>query len=302
MTEQHSTFKLLHRRRFLPLFTTQFLGATNDSLFKQALFILITFELASRAGLDATLTIVAAGGLFILPFFLFSATAGQIADKFEKSALIRRIKFAEIMIMALAVTGFYLNNTYFLIAVLFLMGTQSAFFGPVKYSILPDHLSEEELLDGNALVEGATFLAILLGTIAGGLLIRGDHGVAIVSTSILAMATLGYLASRKIPRAGPADPTLRLNPNIIAETWHTIGEGRRRRDVFLSILGISWFWLFGANILTQLAPFAKDYLHGDEQVVTLFTSLFTVGIGVGSLLCTWLLRGEVSARFGKSVV
>ena len=297
MNEQHNAFSLLRRRRFLPLFATQFLGATNDSLFKQALFILIAFELADRAGLDGALTIVVAGGLFILPFFLFSATAGQIADKFEKSSLIRRIKLAEIAIMALAAMGFVVDNAYFLIGVLFLMGTQSAFFGPVKYSILPDHLGTDELLGGNAFVEAGTFLAILLGTIAGGLLIRGDYGISIVATSVVVIALLGYVASRSIPRAGPADPALRLNPNILAETWHTIGEGRQRRDVFLSILGISWFWLFGANVLTQLSPFTKDYLHGDEQVVTLFTALFTVGIGAGSLLCNRLLRGEVSARF-----
>lgn len=297
MGKNPDTPGLMRQRRFLPLFLTQFLGATNDSLFKQALFVLIVFRLADSSDGEAAILVNIGAGLFILPFFLFSATGGQLADKVEKSLLIRAIKFNEIVCMGLAALGFYLGHTYFLLLVLFLMGAQSAFFGPVKYSILPNHLEHEELVSGNAYIEAGTFLAILIGTLAGNQLILTDQGGLIVSVIILMLAILGFATSFFIPKAGPASPDLPINLNIFAETFATMRLGRTRRDIHLSILGISWFWLFGATFLAQLSPFTKDYLHSNEQIIALFMVLFSVGIGIGSFLCNRLLRGEISARF-----
>jgi acyl-[acyl-carrier-protein]-phospholipid O-acyltransferase/long-chain-fatty-acid--[acyl-carrier-protein] ligase len=288
---------LLKTRRFLPLFVTQFLGAMNDNLMKQALIMMITFGLLQSSDISPQILVTMAAGIFILPFFLFSATAGQIADKFEKSASIQRIKIVEIFIMAIAVAGFYLSNTYFLIAVLFMMGTQSAFFGPLKYGILPSHLKENELIGGNALIEGGTFLAILIGTIAGGLLIVADQGISIVSASLLIVALLGWVASRAIPKADAADPDLKINTNIFQETWRMVARARETRSVFLSIMGISWFWLTGATFLSQFPNFSKILLGGDASVVTLLMVTFSLGIGIGSYWCTRLLKGEVSAKY-----
>ncbi len=288
---------LLKTKRFLPLFITQFLGAMNDNLMKQALIVMITFGLLQSSDVSPQILVTMAAGIFILPFFLFSATAGQMADKYEKSAVIRNIKIAEIFIMATAVAGFYFSNTYFLIALLFMMGTQSAFFGPLKYGILPNHLKEEELIGGNALIEAGTFLAILLGTIAGGLLIVADQGVTIVSASLLIVALLGWLASRGIPKANAAEPSLKINANIFQEIWRMVKRARQTRSVFRSILGISWFWLTGATFLSQFPNFAKILMGGDAGVVTLFMITFSLGIGVGSYWCTRLLKGEISAKY-----
>lgn len=295
MTEPSSN--LLKSRRFLPLFITQFLGAMNDNLMKQALIVMITFGLLQSSDISPQILVTMAAGIFILPFFLFSATAGQMADKFEKSTAIRRIKIAEILIMGIAVAGFYLSNTYFLIVVLFMMGTQSAFFGPLKYGILPSHLAENELIGGNALIEGGTFLAILIGTIAGGLLIVANQGITIVSATLLAVALLGWLASRSIPVAAAADPELKINANIFQETWRMVARARETRSVFLSIMGISWFWLVGATFLSQFPNFSKILLGGDASVVTLFMVTFSLGIGIGSYWCARLLKGEVSAKY-----
>ncbi len=291
------TLSLMRARRFLPLFLTQFLGAMNDSLFKQALFVLIVFRLADTAGANSAILVNIGAGLFILPFFLFSATGGQLADKVEKSRLIVWIKLNEIVCMLLAAAGFYLGHTYFLLAVLFLMGAQSAFFGPVKYSILPTHLHDRELITGNAYIEAGTFLAILIGTLAGNQLILTEYGGLIVSVIVITLAVSGFATAFFIPKAGPAAPDLRVNPNILAETWSTMRLGRARRDIHLSILGISWFWLFGATFLAQLSPFTKDYLHANEDIIALFMTLFSIGIGAGSFLCNRLLRGDISARF-----
>tara|TARA_Y100001936_G_scaffold249062_1_gene298387 strand:- start:12412 stop:15747 length:3336 start_codon:yes stop_codon:yes gene_type:complete len=269
----------------------------NDNLMKQALIVMITFGLLKSPDISPQILVTAAAGIFILPFFLFSATAGQIADKYEKSVAIQRIKLAEIVIMAIAVAGFYFSNTYFLIVVLFLMGTQSAFFGPLKYGILPVHLKEQELIGGNALVEGGTFLAILIGTIAGGLLIVSDQGISIVSVSLIFIALVGWVASRSIPEAKAAEPGLRLNVNILQETWRMISRARETRSVFLSIIGISWFWLTGATFLSQFPNFSRVLLGGDASVVTLFMVTFSLGIGVGTYVCTKLLKGEISAKF-----
>jgi acyl-[acyl-carrier-protein]-phospholipid O-acyltransferase / long-chain-fatty-acid--[acyl-carrier-protein] ligase len=290
-------FPLLSTRRFAPLFATQFLGAFNDNVFKSALLMLLTYGMAERAGLNAQMAVTLAAGLFILPFFLFSATAGQIADRFEKSRLIRLVKLYEIALAVLAAAGFYLQNAWFLILVLFLLGAQSAFFGPLKYSILPAHLDERELIAGNALIETATFLAILLGTTLGGIAIMLEAGPALVAMLVIVCAVLGWLASLLIPRAAPADPQLKLNWNFASETVSILRHTARRRDVFLSVLGISWFWLIGATYLSQFPNYGKDVIGGNEQVVTLLLTAFSLGIGIGSLLCNSLLKGATSAQY-----
>lgn len=288
---------LFKTKRFLPLFVTQFLGAFNDNLFKNALVVLISFRLAMSAEMDGQILITVAAGLFILPFFLFSALAGQLADKFEKSRLIQIVKFIEIIVMGLAVVAFTTGNPYHLLGVLFLMGTQSAFFGPLKYAILPAQLKEEELVGGNGLIEAATFLAILLGSMAGGLLILADQGVQTVSILIIACALVGFVFSLFIPKAAASVPNLKINSNLFSETFKIVRQSAQSRDVFLSILGISWFWMMGATFLSQFPSFAKDVLGGNEEIVTLFLALFSVGIGIGSLLCNRLLGGEVSAKY-----
>ncbi len=288
---------LLSAKRFLPLFVTQALGALNDNLFKNALALLIIYRIAEVADLNGQVMVTIAGAIFILPFFLFSAMAGQIADKFEKSRLIRTIKASEVVIMAMAAIGFSYDNVYFLMSVLFLMGMQSSFFGPVKYSILPDHLAENELIAGNALIEAGTFLAILIGTIAGGLLVLQQGGTTIISVGIVIVALLGFLSSFAIPKAPGPVPDLKINPNFLTETWSIVRKSSAQRDIFLSILGISWFWLVGATFLAQFPAFAKEIISADETVVTLFLTLFSVGIGIGSLACNKLLKGEVTAKY-----
>ena len=278
-------FLLLRQRRFLPFFLTQFLGAFNDNVYKNALVVLITFQAARYTDLSPGVLVNLAAGLFILPFFLFSATAGQFADKCEKSRLIRFTKLLEIGVMGLGTLAFALDSLALMFAALFLMGTQSSIFGPVKYAILPVHLREDELVGGNALVESGTFVAILVGTIAGGISIALPGGPVWVSAAVLAVAVLGYLASRGIPAAPAADPVLRINWNPFTETWRNIRFTRGNRTVFLSILGISWFWFYGALFLSQFPGYAKDVLGGDEYAVTLLLALFSVGIGTGSLLC-----------------
>jgi len=280
-----SQFSLLRERRFLPFFLTQFLGAFNDNLYKNALVVLITFQAARYTTLAPGVLVNLAAGVFILPFFLFSATAGQLADKFEKSRLIRLTKLMEIGIMGLASAAFALESLGLMFATLFLMGTQSSLFGPVKYAILPVHLAEEELVGGNALVESGTFVSILLGTIAGGVMIGLTQGPLWVSIAALAVACLGYAASRGIPPAAVADAGLAIDWNPLTQTWRTIGFTRTNRTVFLSILGISWFWFYGALFLSQFPGYAREVLGGDEHAVTLLLAVFSIGIGVGSLLC-----------------
>lgn len=285
-------FELLKQKRFLPFFVTQFLGAFNDNIFKNALIILIAFQGARLAGTDGdfdtnTLTNLSAG-LFILPFFLFSATAGQWIDKNEKSLSIRRIKLLEVIIMLCAAYAFYAGELYALIALLFMMGTQSTLFGPAKYSYIPQHLEDEELVAGNALVQMGTFVAILLGTMSGGILIAGETGRYVVALVIVVIAVAGYLASRFIPDTPSLQPGLNINWNPFTETWRNIAFIHRDRTVFLSVLGISWFWFLGATYLVQLPNYTKLTLGGNEQVVTLLLTLFTFGIGGGSLLCNWL--------------
>lgn len=288
---------MLWTRRFLPLFLTQALGALNDNLFKNALVVLIIFRIAAEKELNGNVLVTLAAGIFILPFFLFSATAGQLADKVEKSRLIQIIKAAEIAIMGCGAVALWSGGVSLLIFVLFLMGTQSAFFGPVKYSILPDLLDESELIGGNGLVEAGTFLAILIGTIAGGLLILGEHGIAAVSACVLILAMVGFAASFGILKVPGASPELRINLNFMAETVRILAQSQKQRDIRFSIFGISWFWLIGATFLTQFPAFSRDVVAGDETVVTLFLTAFSVGIGIGSLFCNRLLKGKVSAVY-----
>jgi len=278
-------FTLLKQRRFLPFFITQFLGAFNDNVFKNALIILIAFQAAASDPARANLLINLCAGLFVLPFFLFSATAGQLSDKYEKSRYIRWVKLLEIVIMAGAAVGFVIGNVPLLVGLLFLMGWQSTLFGPVKYSIMPQHLKPEELVGGNAWIEMGTNLAILLGTMLGGLLIAQQQGAAWVAGAVVALAVLGYLSSRAIPPAPPAAPDLKINWNPATETWRILKFTYQNFTVFQSVLGISWFWFVGSVYLAQLPNFTKLTLGGGEHVVTLLLMLFAIGIGIGSLLC-----------------
>lgn len=285
-----STFKLLTEKRFGPFFGVQFLGALNDNLFKNALVIMIAFKAASEA--ESGLLINLAAGLFILPFFLFSAVAGQMADKYEKSQIMRIVKFAEIVIMLVGAAGFYLNQTFLLFLTLFAMGTHSAFFGPAKYSILPQHLKEHELMAGNALVEMGTFLAILIGTLAGGLL-AGSQNAHLIAAGIVGVALLGYFTCRFIPLAPATAPELKLNWNPFSETRALTRLINQKEAVLNSIMGISWFWYFGATMLAQLPSFTKNVLNGSESVVTLLLAVFSIAIGIGSVACEKLSRGEI---------
>ncbi|MDR1530531.1 MAG: MFS transporter [Burkholderiales bacterium] len=286
MNSQSHQFRLLRERRFAPFFWTQFLGAGNDNIFKNALALLVTFHVGSVAHWDTLTLINIASAIFILPFVLFSATAGQIADKYEKSRLIRLLKIMEILVMILGLVGFWLKSVPLLFVALFLMGLQSTLFGPVKYAILPQHLRTEELVGGNGLVESATFIAILLGTIAGGLLIAVDrNGPVIAGTTCIFIATIGYLVSRGIPLTPAASPDLRISWNPFIETWRNLCAAKRVRAVWLSMFGISWFWFFGATFLAQFPEYTRTLLGGNEHVATLLLALFSIGLAVGALSC-----------------
>ncbi|WP_271411033.1 MFS transporter [Pseudomonas sp. Q1-7] len=289
---QHSQFTLLGTRRFLPFFVTQLLGAFNDNIFKQSLILAILYKLAISG--DKSLFTNLCALLFILPFFLFSALGGQFGEKFAKDALIRAIKLAEVAIMAVGALGFYLDSLPLLFLALFAMGTHSALFGPVKYSILPQVLREDELVGGNALVEMGTFLAILAGTISAGIMMSAERYEPVVACAIVLTASLGYLASRGIPRAAAALPELRLDWNIFRQSWQILRLGLGQRpSVSRSLVGNSWFWFLGAVYLTQIPAYSKELLHGDESVVTLILTVFSVGIALGSMLCERLSGGKV---------
>jgi len=286
--DEHSQFKLLGMKKFAPFFWTQFCGAFNDNVFKNSLMLTLAFHAGTGAKGESDILMNLAAGLFILPFFLFSATAGQIADKFNKSRIIQIIKIAEIMIMICAAFAFYYRSHSALLFLLFMMGTHSAFFGPVKYSIIPQHLEGHEIIGGNALVEMGTFVAILIGTILGGLLIQQENGRIYAGVTVIIIAFMGWLASSFIPKAAAADKNLKIGLNPIAESIKTIKFAKREKIVFLSVLGISWFWFLGASYLTQIPNYTKTILGSGEGVVTLLLTMFSVGIGVGSLLCEWL--------------
>ncbi len=287
-----SQFTLLGKRRFLPFFITQSLGAFNDNLFKQSLILAILYKLSLEG--DRSIWVNLCALLFILPFFLFSALAGQFGEKFAKDALIRAIKLAEIVIMAIGAVGFVSDHLVLMLLALFAMGTHSALFGPVKYSILPQALREDELVGGNGLVEMGTFLAILAGTIGAGVMMSSSSYATVVAGGIVGTAVLGYLASRWIPRAAAVAPQMKLDWNIFKQSWATLRLGLGQTPaVSRSIVGNSWFWFVGAIYLTQIPAYAKDWLHGDETVVTLVLTLFSVGIAVGSLLCERLSGRKV---------
>jgi 1-acyl-sn-glycerol-3-phosphate acyltransferase len=286
-------FALLRQRRFAPFFWTQFLGAGNDNLFKFAFTVMVTYQL-QVAWLPASLAGLVIGALFILPFLLFSATSGQLADKHDKKVLIRFVKRLEIAVMALAAWGFFSQQVGVLLACTFLMGLHSTLFGPVKFAYLPQHLDEREIMGGNGMVEMGTFVAILLGNVAGGLIIAvPDIGAHHVGFAALALALLGRLTAEFIPPTPAQDPTLRINWNPITETWRNLTLAHGNVVVFRSLLGISWMWFFGAVFLSQFPSFAKDVLYGDEQVASLLLVVFSVGIGTGSLLCEVLSRRHV---------
>ena len=273
-------------RRFGPLFFTQALGAFNDNLFKNALVITLTFGTGRRTGMSAEQLVALSGGVFIFPFFILSAVAGQVADKFPKAAVIRWVKFAELPIMALASAGFLTENIGLLFATLFLAGVQAALFGPLKYGVLPELLAPDQLVGGNAMIEMGTFLAILLGTIAGGALIAlKGVGPEVVSATVLLVAVLGIVTARKVPRGVAAEPSLRVERGILMPTWRLLRLAAEPRSVMNSILGISWFWLLGASVLSVLPGLVTKHLGGNESVVTYLLALFSVGVAVGSLLC-----------------
>ncbi len=278
-------FNLLGTRRFAPFFVTQFLGAFNDNLFKNALIVLLTFQAASWTTLSPGLLANLAAGIFILPFFLFSATAGQLADKYDKALLARAVKLLEMLIMGVAALGFAWHSLPVLLMALFMLGLHSTLFGPVKYAILPQHLHADELIGGNAWVEAGTFVAILAGTLVGALLAGLVSEPVWIAAGGFIVALAGYQASRSIPLAPAPVPDLKVNPNPFSETGRNLAFAKADRDVFLALLGISWFWLYGALFLAQFPAYARHVLGGNEAAVTLLLATFTIGIGTGSLLC-----------------
>ena len=287
-------FGLLKEKRFAPFFGVQFLGALNDNVFKQALVILLTYSTARYTTMSTDILQNLAQALFVLPFFLFSATAGQLADKYEKSRLISITVAIEFACMALGAAGFFLHSLPLLFAALFLGGVQSALFGPVKYAILPQHLKESELVGGNGMVEMGTSVAILVGMMLGGWLVAQEGwGVTAAAVVTMAISATGFLLSRLIPLAPAAAPELKINWNPFTETWRNFQFMRGNRTVFLSVLGISWFWFYGSIFITQFPNLSKDILSGQESVVTLLLIVFSIGIGIGSLLCERLSGRKV---------
>ena len=286
-------FALLTQRRFGPFFWVQFLGAGNDNVFKFAFTVLVTYQIQLQ-WLPSSLAGLVIGALFILPFVLFSATSGQLADKYPKERLIRQVKNLEIAVMALAGWGFWTQNVPLLLLCVFLMGLHSTLFGPVKFAYLPQHLSDRELTGGNGMVEMGTFVAILLGNVTGGLLIAmplvGPHYVA---AACVGLAVLGRLLAQAVPVSPATDPGLTINWNPVTETWRNLKLAHSNIVVFRSLLGISWMWFFGAVFLSNFPAFAHDVLRGDEQVASLLLVVFSVGIGAGALLCEVLSRRHV---------
>ena len=285
-------FQLLKEARFRPFFMTQFLGAFNDNAFKTALITLVAFHAVSLSNMDGSTLSTLLPGLFILPFFLFSATAGQIADKYEKSQIIRLVKVFEIGIMLFASAGFFLHNIWLLSAALFMMGMHSTLFGPVKYAYLPQHLKSHELIGGNGMVEMGSFVAILLGQVLGAWLIMQSDYELFTSLTILLIAGMGYFSSRGIPMTPAAEPTLRINWNPLTETLRNVKLIWPQQSIWVAIVAISWFWFYGATLLAQFPNLAKNVLHGDESVFILLLSVFSIGIGIGSLLCEKFSHGK----------
>jgi len=287
-------FALLTKRRFLPLFITQFLSALNDNFFKNAIIILIMFQHSTVLNLPSEQMVALAGAIFMLPFLIFSAMAGQFADKFDKAHLARIIKGAEIIIMLVAVLGFNAERFDLLLMCLFAMGVHSAFFGPVKYAILPQQLKEDELIGGNALVSASTFVGILFGFILGGLAVSIEGtGVHLACAFIVLASILGFVAACFIPKATAPDPHLKLSLNPIALTWHVMKLARINSTIFNAIIGIAWFWFLGGAIFSVVPPYVKQVLMGGEVLATGFYAVFTIGIALGAILCGKLSSGRV---------
>ncbi|MEZ9315087.1 MFS transporter [Vibrio lentus] len=288
-----SQSSLLTQKRFLPYFITQFLGAFNDNIFKNVLLLFVAFASVDTLPISSNLFINLAAGLFILPFFLFSALAGVLADKYEKSWFIRKVKLLEVVIMSLGAIGFIYESYAILLLLLFLMGTQSAFFGPVKYALLPQQLESKELVSGNALVETGTFLAILIGTLGAGIIASEENSKLIAAVCIVTFAVLGYLASYFIPEAPSNAPDLKVKWQPISLTRQTLAIAKKDRPTFQALMAISWFWFLGATYLTQFPNFTKVYLNGTESAVAFLLALFSVGIAIGSLACDKLSNHRI---------
>jgi acyl-[acyl-carrier-protein]-phospholipid O-acyltransferase/long-chain-fatty-acid--[acyl-carrier-protein] ligase len=297
MSMRSPLVQLLTARRFAPLFVTQFLGALNDNLLKSALGILVTFRLAEESGMNAASLAMIASALFISPFFLFSGASGTLSDRYDKALIARWVKLAEIVIMAMGAWGLWQGSVPVLLATLFCLGTHSTVFGPIKYALLPQHLQENELVAGNALIEAGTFLAILLGTIVGGSIALLGNGPAIVGVAGVVAAFIGWLASRQIPTAPPSFSGEAPRISLFHDTIDVVKHVTRRPQLLLPILATSWFWLFAFIVVSGLPVFAKDVLFANEQVVTMMLALFAIGVGAGSILAEKLLHGEVSGRF-----
>jgi 1-acyl-sn-glycerol-3-phosphate acyltransferase len=285
-------FRLFVQRRFLPFFGAQALGAFNDNLYKNVLVILAAYHATAYTTLEPQVLTNLAGGLFILPYVLFSGLAGQLADRLDKALVLKAVKAVEVLIMIVAALGFAYRSIELLLGALFMMGMHSTFFAPAKYGMLPQVLHAAELVGGNALIQMGTFLAILLGTLAAGLL-AADGDVRIINATLIAVAVAGALLSLAIPRLAAAVPNLRIDWRLWVSTWDNIRAARETRAVFLSILGISWFWFYGALVLAQLPLYSKDVLGGSEQVVTALLVVFSAGVGIGSLLCERLSGHKV---------
>ena len=288
---------LLSTRRFLPMFITQFFGALNDNVYKQALLLVITYGWINQQAADVSTLNNLAALLFILPYFIFSATAGQIADKFERSQLIRGIKVLEIVIMLIGSAGFLLGNLWLLLLALFMMGTHSTFFGPIKYAILPEILKPNELMSGNALFQSGTSIAILIGMILGGAVISVSQGNLIwISLTVVIIAILGYLSSRFILKQKVSSPDLKIDWNFFRTSFQTLKYAKSLPLIFMILLGNSWYWFYGATYLTQIPQLTQQNLHASENVVSLLLTFFSVGIGVGSLLCRRIGGSEVNIK------
>ena len=291
--EHPNQFALLTQRRFAPFFWTQFLGAGNDNLFKFAFTVMVTYQV-QVSWLPPAMAGLVIGALFIFPFLLFSATSGQLTDKYDKTKMIRFVKWLEVGVMVLAGYGFLNANVPVLLACVFLMGLHSTLFGPVKFAYLPQHLNERELTGGNGMVEMGTFVAILLGNVAGGLLIAiPQAGAHYIAWACVGVALLGRLFAQGVPATPSTDHGLKINWNPFTETWRNLKLANENVAVFRSLLGISWMWFFGAVFLSQFPSFAKDVLHGDEHVASLLLVVFSIGIGIGSLLCEMLSKRHV---------
>lgn len=291
--EHPNQFALLTQRRFAPFFWTQFLGAGNDNLFKFAFTVMVTYQVQVE-WLPPAMAGLVIGALFIFPFLLFSATSGQLTDKYDKTKMIRFVKWFEIVVMAIAAYGFMQANVPVLLACVFLMGLHSTLFGPVKFAYMPQHLNERELTGGNGMVEMGTFVAILLGNVVGGLLIAIPNvGAQYIAWSCIGVALLGRVLAQAVPSTPATDPGLKINWNPFTETWRNLKLAHESLVVFRSLLGISWMWFFGAVFLSQFPSFAKDVLHGDEHVASLLLVVFSIGIGIGSLMCEMLSRRHV---------